>query len=194
MLPGCSNTSTQTPEKKAEQKPPEPIGGLEAVYSMYRSARNWAADAQVLKLNSINLPEVKAVPGKCAAWQAKFTSASKGKARSWTYSVIEAQGNLHQGVFGGLEEVYAGPQGLTKPFLIAAIKTDSVAAYETALKQTATPEYNTRNPGKHITFLLESTKQFPDAAWRVIWGESLGTSNYSVMVDATTGAFLEIIR
>jgi hypothetical protein len=38
---------------------------------------------------------------------------------------------------------------------------------------------------------MEQTKRFPDVTWRVIWGESVGTSDYSVYVDATTGQYLE---
>src|SRR5438876_151399 len=34
----------------------------------------------------------------------------------------------------------------------------------------------------------------PDLTWRVIWGDSVGTSNFSVFVDATTGEYLETMR
>ena len=30
--------------------------------------------------------------------------------------------------------------------------------------------------------------------WRVVWGDSVGTSNFSVFVDATTGEYLETMR
>ena len=45
-----------------------------------------------------------------------------------------------------------------------------------------------------VTFLLEFTKRFPNPAWRVIWGESVGTSDFSIFVDATTGEYLETMR
>jgi len=46
-------------------------------------------------------------------------------------------------------------------------------------------------PDKPLSFILERTNLFPDLTWRVIWGESVSTSDYSVFVDATTGKYLE---
>ena len=45
-----------------------------------------------------------------------------------------------------------------------------------------------------MTYLLEKIDRFPDVVWRVIWGESVGHSNFSVFVDASTGSFLEIMH
>jgi hypothetical protein len=195
MLAGCSSeTPTRTQAKKAEEKPPEPVTGRDALYSMYRSARSWGADAQILKLGSIPVPGVKPEPGKAGAWQVTFVSPSKARARSWTFSVVEGEGNLHKGPFAGLEEGWSGPRGVTKPFIIAAVKIDTDAAYQTAMKQKQAIEYDKKNPGKPIVYLLESTSKHPDPAWRVLWGESVGTSNFSVLVDASTGDFLEIVR
>jgi hypothetical protein len=194
-LAGCSEApKTTTETKKAEAKPAEPIDGLDALYKMFTTARGWAGDAEVLKLDSIILPEVPAVPGKAAAWQATFVSPSKSRVRSWTYSVIEAQGNLHKGVFAGLEEGWSGPRGLSKPFLIAAAKTSSEDAYHTALKRPEGAAYNKKNPGKPISFVLDAQTKYGNPTWRVIWGESAGSSNFSVMVDATSGKYVEILR
>ena len=157
---------------------------------MYIAARGWGADIQPIRITSILLPEVKAEPGKAAAWQAIFVSASQNKARSYTYSIVESEGNLHQGVFAGFDQSI--PSGAEKPFPMAAIKVDSDQAYQTALKKGA--EYDKKNPGKPIIFLLEANNKFPDVSWRVIWGESVGTSNFSVFVDASTGLYLETIH
>jgi hypothetical protein len=105
--------------------------------------------------------------------------------------VVEAAGNLHQGVFAGLEGNYT-PTGLVQPWIMAALRTDSDEVYKTALTKGA--EYNKKNPGKTITFLLQKTKKFPNPAWRVVWGESVGTSNFSVFIDASTGQYLETGR
>lgn len=191
-LAGCSGTPTKTAAPKKEEAPPEPVSGREALYKMFMAARSWSSDIEILKLSSINLPEVKAVPGKAAAWQVMFVSPSKGKARSWTYSVIESEGNLHKGTFAGLEEGWSGPRGVNRPLIIQAVKVDSDAAYKTALTKAA--EYEKKNPGKTISLILESTKKHPNPAWRVIWGESVSTSNFSVLVDASTGEYLETMR
>jgi len=190
LLTSCSETPTVA--KKEPEKPPEPVSGQSALFKMFQVARgSWAADVQPLKLNSIALSDVPDVPrGKAAAWQATFTSSSRSQARSYTYSIIEAQGNLHKGVFGLLEEGWSGPHGETSPFLMAAVKIDTDAAYQTALGQGGA-DYDKKNPGKPVTFLLEKIAKFPDPVWRVIWGESVGTSNFSVYVDASTGEYKE---
>jgi hypothetical protein len=187
ILTGCSEQSE--PAKKEPPKPVEPVTGQTALYRMYQVVRSWASDAQVLKMNSIHLLEVPSVPGQAGAWEATFTSANKGRARTYTYSVIESPGNLHLGVFAGQEEDLSGQ---AQPFLIAAVKVDTDAAYKTALAKAA--DYDKKNPGLTISVLLERNKRYPNPAWRVIWGESVGTAGLSVYVDASTGEFLETLH
>lgn len=191
VLAGCS-TETPAPEKKAEVKPAAPVTGRYALQQMYIAARGWSADIQPIKVTSILLADVKAEPGKAPAWQAIFVSASQSKARSYSYSVVESEGNLHKGVFAGSDQSWSGSSGASKPFPMAAVKVDSDEAYQTALKKGA--EYEKKNPGKPITFLLEANKKFPDVSWRVIWGESVGTSAFSIFVDASTGGYLETVH
>jgi len=192
LLAGCSETP-QTAVKKEVEKPPEPVGGQSALFKMYQVARSWSPDVQILKMNSMLLNEVPDVPrGKAAAWEATFVTAEKSKLRSYTYSIIDSLPNLHKSVFAGLEEGWSGPAGAQTPFLMAAVKVDTVAAYETALKQAT--EYEKKSPGKPILLLLEKVPKYPDPVWRVVWGESVGTSNFSVYVDASTGEFKERLR
>jgi hypothetical protein len=188
----CSEAPQKTEEKKEAIKPPEPIGGVSALFQMYRAARSvLGPDVQPVQMKSILLNDVKAEPGKAAAWQCLFVAPSSGKARTYTYSVVEAEGNLHKGVFSGTDESWSGGRG-PKPFPIAAVKVDTDAAYQTALKKAA--DYEKKNPGKPIMFLLEKNEKFPDVSWRVIWGESVGTSSFSVMVDASTGDYLQTLH
>ena len=191
LLSACSEAPTTTAKKEPE-KPPEPVTGLSAVYKMYQVARSWAPDCEVLKLGNIVLENVKPAPGKWGAWQATFVSTAKQHARSYTFSVTEEGESLHKGVFAGNEESWGGPKGATKPFVIGRVKFDTDAAYETALKKAA--DYEKKNPGKTITYLLELNNKFDNPVWRVVWGESLSKSNFSIYVDATTGSFLETMR
>jgi len=190
LLAGCSEAPKPESAKKTE-KPPLPVTGRQAFQMMYPQARRWAVDAQPLELRSIELSEVKAPKGKAAAWQAIFVSPSQNKSRTYTYSAVEAAGNLHEGVFASAAEDSSGPATST-PFQMSAIQVDSDQAYATAAKKSE--EYIAKNPKKPVSFLLEQNKRFPDVTWRVIWGESVGTSDYSVFVDATTGAFLAIMH
>jgi hypothetical protein len=194
VLSSCSEAPKPEEKKTAEAaKPAEPVTGRYALNQMYLAARAaLGSDVEPLQCISINLQEVKTVPGKAAAWRCTFVSARAGKAKDYTYSVVESVGNLHKGVFAGLDESWSGPRGAAKPFIIAAIKTDTDAAYEVAAKKAK--DYEKKNPGKSILFTLEKIDKFPDPAWRVIWGESVGTSNFSIFVDASTGTYLETMR
>jgi hypothetical protein len=186
MLAGCDSTPTTT--VKEAPKPIEPVTGQSALYKMYQVARTaWSADAQVLTCMSVHLPEVPQAPGKAAAWQAEFTSETLGRKRPYSYSVVEST-DLHKDVFAGQEESWSGKQGVESSFTIQAVSIDTNAAYKTALEQAL--DYDKKNPGMNISFVLEKTSKFPDPAWRVVWGESVGTSNFSIYVDASTGAFL----
>jgi len=188
LLSGCSE-----PAQKAEKKvdpPLEPITGRAAFFKVYPAARAWAPDAQPMQLVSILLQEVKAEIGKAGAWQVQFVSASRGKSRSWTWSAIESAGNLHKGLFAGLEEGWSGPRGQARPFLMQALKIDTDAAYETATKHADTffKKVKQRPP---VNFMLESTPRFPNVYWRVMWGETVGTADFTVFIDASSGEFLE---
>lgn len=187
FLSACSD-APKTATEKQPPKPPETLTGRQAFQRMYPQARGWSPDALPLEIRSIPLAQVKAEPGKSGAWQVIFVSASRGKAKTYTYSAVEEEGNLHEGVYGGIEEDYT-PRPPQSTFEVAAIKVDSDEAYKTAAEKSA--DYIKKNPDKPVMFLMELTKRFPDVTWRVIWGGSVGTSDYSVYVDGTTGNYLE---
>jgi hypothetical protein len=199
LLTACSDTPPAETAAKKEPEKVEPVTGQSALYKMYQMARGWANDAQVLKLTSLHISEAPDGPpasGAAAAWQATFASAMKSESKSYTYSIVESQGNLHKGLFAGPSESWSGPRGIDAPFLILAVKVDTPAAYKTAMEtpQSKAAEYDKKNPGKPMTYLLEKTSKHPDPAWRLIWGESVATSNFSVLVDASTGSYLETMR
>ncbi|HEU0120034.1 MAG TPA: hypothetical protein VFQ91_05870 [Bryobacteraceae bacterium] len=189
FLSGCSESpKPQTAKKEEPKKEPEPLSGRNAFFKVYVSARSWAPDVQCLNVTSIPLDEVKSQPGKVGAWQVTVVSPSKLRKRTYTWSAVEAQGNLHEGVFPGAEEPF-NPNSKSKPFLIAALKTDTVDALKVAEEKSA--DYMKKNPDMRINYLLELGEKHPNPYWRVIWGESVGTSGHSVLVDATTGQYLE---
>lgn len=190
LLSACSEAPKAT-EQKQPPKPPEALTGRQAFQRIYPQARGWAPDAQPLEIRSVRLAQVEAEPGKAGAWQVVFVSASRGKAKTYTYSAVESEGNLHEGVFGGIEEDYTG-RGDSSPFEITAIKVDSDEAYKTAAAKSA--EYIKKNPNKPVMFLMEQTRRFPDVTWRVIWGDSVSTSDYSVFVDGSTGKLLQVMH
>ena len=190
LLVSCS--SSEAPKKAAEpEKPVEPVGGRYAFHQCFVTARTWATDLQILRVRNILLENVPTAPGKSAVWEVTFVSPSKGRAKSFTYSVIERD-SIHKGVYGGPESNYSGPQGQASAFPTAALKIDTPEAWETAAAKSK--EYMEKNPDKPIAFVLEKTPRHPNPAWRVIWGTSAATANYSIYVDASTGEFLERMR
>ena len=146
LLTACSE-QPQTAQKKEPEKPPEPITGQSALFKMYQVGRTWDPRALVLKLESTHSADIPEVPGKAGIWGATFTSPTQGRSHSYTYSVIEQLPSLHKGVFQVADEVFSGSKGVTTPFLIAAVKTDTDAAYETAKSQPKAIDYDKKYPG-----------------------------------------------
>lgn len=190
-LAACSSEPAPDTKKVAE-KPPEPVTGITALFRMYQVARAWAPDAAVLKMTSIRMTEVPYIAGKAGAWEATFVSNAKSKAKPYTYSVVEGEGMLHQGVFGRQEQPWSpDPRAATLPFLIGAVKVDTDAALDMALANGGYDYEKTKGKPKTMSFLLEKLPKFANPAWRVIWGESAGTSSFSVYIDAFANEFLE---
>ena len=188
FLAGCSQETKPTVQKEPE-KPAEPVTARYALQQMYITARGWAPDAQVLQMSSLDLKAVKSVEGKAGAWACTFVTQSRRRTRPFTYSVVAVPGSdLQKGPAGGAEEIWV--PGQTRPFFIQDVKTDAVAAYATAMKKGA--EYAKKHPELPVKFLLEWTRLLRHPAWRVIWGESVALSNFSVYFDATTGEFVKI--
>jgi hypothetical protein len=186
LLAGCGE-----PPKKAEgEKPEEPVTGLHALYQMFGSARAWAPDVQVLHLTSLHLSGTPTRPGKAAGWQATFVSPSLQQARAYTFSVVEVSVSLRKGIFPDAPRTWRA--GSDHPFLIAGAKKDSDDAYQIALTKAA--DYNKQHPGMTVSYQLSLNPGYGDPTWRVIWGESVSSSAFSVLVDASTGAFVETLR
>jgi len=191
LLAGCSDQPAPPAAAKEEAKP-VPISGQSALFEMYKAARTWAPDAGVLKLSSVRLDGVPDQPGKSGGWAAVFTSESKASSRAYTWYAIYQDPAIHKGVFPGAEESYSAARGATGPFPIGAAKIDTDAALATAKLKEA--DHEKKSPGQPVMYLLEKSNRSANPAWRVVWGESLSTSDFSVLVDATTGAFLEVMH
>ena len=188
FVSACSDTPTDS-TAKTPPKPPEPITGRQAFQRTFPSARTWSPDCQPLRIRSLILDEMKGENGKAPAWEVTYVSSQQGRARRYTWSAIEAAGNLHEGVFAGPVESWIGPTGQQQPFPANTLLIDTPDAFATAVSASA--DY-LKKPGDKppVTFLLEFTARFPDPAWRVLWGASISTAEYSVFVDATTGKLL----
>src|SRR5579863_5719402 len=185
LLTSCS-TGPVPPAQP--EKPAVPLTGLHALYQLYTSARAWAQDLQILRYSSINIAEVPHQDGKVAAWQVVFVSQALAKLRTYTFSAYEASATLHKGIFEDAPQDWPGGG---KTFLLESVKIDTDKAWETALAHGR--EYNSKNPKTPISYTLRINKgNVP--SWRVMWGESAGESSFSVLVDGTTGDFMQIVN
>ena len=185
LLASCTSEPAK-PVKPVATEPPKAITGRAAFYKMFPAGRQWAPDAQGIQLVSIHLQEVQGPPGTAGAWQAIFVSASLHQSKTFTWSAIDAPGNLKQGVFPGDKGDFNGKLEQALPFFNQGLHIDSDEAFK-ALEVPAVKDMP-------ISFLLQLTPRFPDLTWRVIWGESVGTASKSGFVDASTGKVIEKVR
>jgi hypothetical protein len=189
LLGACG--SSPSPEPKKEAAPAVPVTGLHALYQMYTASKAWAPDSQIYQLTSVPVSDLKPQPGKVGAWQVILVSPSLSQSRTYTYSVLDESVSLPKGINSGKPEPWS-PHGSTTPFLIAGARTDSDQAYQAAAVKAA--DYIAKHPDMNITYQLEQNSTYASAAWHIIWGESVGSSSYSIVVDAATGAYVETLR
>jgi hypothetical protein len=189
LLAGCSPPA---PTKPVEKAPPEPVTGLHALAQMFSIARTWSPDVLILRVSSLQVGNLKPQPGKAPAWQAVFVSPSLGQSRSYMYSVVDVGTSVREGLFPEPPVPFSAKTQSAQAFGIQAAKKDTDEVFETALQHAKA--YNEKNPGIAINYLLELNNRSPSAVWRVIWGESASHSGFSVLVDAATGAFIQVLH
>ena len=185
-LSSCSQPPP--PVEKKAALPPEPVGAQKAFFRTYPSARTWAPDVMPLRVESMAIPEVKWGEGKYGAWKITYISPSKQKLKVYTYAVVESPGNAYHDVFSPLEERWSGPSGQTLPFRMEAFKVESDKAWKAAVEKSQA--FLAKGGSKPVTFLLEWNKRFSQPSYRIYWGDSIATSEYSVFIDVTSGLFL----
>lgn len=187
-LAGCSEPPAETKAKAPEKKPPAPVSGRHAVQQTYPQARTWANDCAPVRARSYNLKEVASADGKAGAWDVTYASPSRNRAKTFTWSAVDAEGGLRQGVFSGSEESWSPTSA--RPFAMQAVQIDTPEALKTAEDKSSA---YLKRPGERppVSFLLEYSSRFPNPVWRIYWGESVSAAEYTVFIDASSGAFLQ---
>ena len=184
LLAGCSDSPA--PTTKRSEPPPAPVTGRQAFQYLYGSSRIWAPDSMPLTIRSLHAPGVTSGKGTAGAWEVVFVSPMNARARTYTWSAVEAEG-LHKGVFPGPQETWH-PGGPNQPFSPALLKVDTPQAFDAATKSAVS--YLSK-PGQRplVDYLLdfEAATRFPNPVWHVLWGGTLSSAEYSVTVDASSG-------
>jgi hypothetical protein len=139
-----------------------------------------------LTIRSLHAPGVASGKGTAGAWEVVFVSPMNARARTYTWSAVEAEG-LHKGVFPGPQETWH-PGGPNQPFSPALLKVDTPEALDAAIKSAVS--YLSK-PGERpmVDYLLDfgAATRFPNPVWHVLWGGTLSSAEYSVAIDASTG-------
>ena len=161
LLTSCSDTP-QTTEKKAAEpaKPAEPVAGKYALYQMYTAARgSMGADIEPVQFKSLRLArresrarQVRRLAGNIC-FRARLERPAAIHIRSSSPRATCTRGLRRTG--GKLVGRRRGP----KPFPMAAVKTDTDAAYETAKKKAV--EYEKRIRTSPSPSCWRRRKNFP---------------------------------
>ena len=185
LLAACS--SAPEPAAKTEPKQaPTPLTGRQGIQSTFPSARAWSADAQLFRARSLNLAGYPSTEGKAIAWEVTYVSASKGASRTFQWSAVEL-GNVHEGVFAGPQQSWR--QGRETPIDLSQLGEDTPELLAEA--NDAAKDYLKSSKEKPaITYHLESNPRFPVPSWQVMWGNTAGTAQYVVHLDAKSGDLL----
>lgn len=185
LLAGCSSAPVETTETEPPPAP-EPVTGRFALQATFPLARGWAADAQPARVRNYNLEEVPSADGKAGAWEITYVSQMFNTSRIYTWSALETEG-LQKGAFQGQISPWDSTHDI--PFQISILMIDTPDAMKTAIEH-ATEYLKSDVQKPPVTFLLEYVPRFNGPVWRVMWGNSVGTSDYSLFVHPGTGDFL----
>ena len=141
-----------------------------------------------IRVRSMDLETVKGGDGKAPLWEVTYVSPSRSRIRIFTWSATD-EGSLHKGVYGAPDDSWSGPSGQERPFSSTQIETDTPAALKTAIDASDT---YLKKPGRKppISYLLQYTPRYANPVWIVLWGNSVGSAEHTITIDASTGNML----
>ena len=185
LLTACSDTPA--PVAKAPEPPPSPISGRQAFQYMYGSSRIWATDSMPLTIRSLTVPDVKPENGKAGAWEVVFVS--EAMAPSPHLHLVRRRNRKRP------QRCVPRPTGKLarrrpQPVVFAGA-AESRYHRSPDSRPSTSPDPYLNKPGQRppVNYLLnyETATRFPNPVWRVLWGGSVSSAEYTVTVDASTG-------
>lgn len=188
LFAGCSSStaplvSPDTANAKADA-PAQVVTAKTAFGPLYKSARAWSPDVQILRMTPKEVAGFKNAEGKAAMWEAVFASADKRQYRVYTYSIATVMPDVHKGTSANPALAWIGPSRDVMPIDLALFNVDSDAGYQAAATDAAT--WLKKNPGKPLNaFELGSNYKFRAPVWYASWGDK--KNGYIAFVDATSG-------
>jgi len=197
LLVACSpskkteSSAESQPAAKPAAKQAEYETGRTALQKMYISARGWAGDVQLFRLQSQFTPDAPTSEGKAGLWRGSFASPSKRMMKLFVWSGLVGPDSPEQGVSFSAEDAWNPGNSSTHVFDLGFLKVDSDKAYEIAQKHGG-EKLTAKDPKQPVVFVLDWDTQKNGLVWRVIYGSSQDESKLRIAVNATSGEFLRV--
>jgi hypothetical protein len=181
-----------TPAKQTEPAQPQYESGRTAFQKLYLGARNWAPDAQPIKIES--RPRAgDPHDGTASIWSGTFASPRMGQTRSFLWSGATGEDAPQPGITpGGLDTFSAGNIN-TRPFEIAYLKVDTGNALEVANKKGGAAMLK-KHKDQRVKYALVWEPGKARLRWHVIYGNSERDAPLTVVVDASTGEYVRTAK
>lgn len=196
LLAACSSTpktgnSESQPAAKPVPKQAEYLTGRTALQQMYISARGWAGDAKLFRLQSQFTPGAPTAEGKAGLWRASFASPSKRAMKMFVWSGLVGPDAPEQGITFSAEDSWNPSNASTQVFELGFLKVDSDEAYTVAQKHGG-EKLTVKDPKQPVVFVLDWDAQKSVLVWHVIYGNSPDEAKLRIAVNASSGEFLRV--
>ena len=197
LLASCS--SSKKIESSTESQPTatptarqaEYETGRTALQKMYISARGWAGDVKLFRLQSQFTPEAPTSEGKAGLWRASFGSPSKRMMKLFVWSGLVGPNAPEQGISFSAEDSWNPNNSSTTVFDLGFLKVDSDKAHEVAQKHGG-EKLTAKDPKQPVFFVLEWDTQKNELVWHVTYGSGQDEAKLRIAVNATSGEFLRV--
>ncbi len=182
LLLGCDDSKPVEAPKKTNHYET----GRFALQNMLPAARLWSPDAQPITLSSGPTTDSTGQDGKSGNWRAVFASVSRQKAEPFMWS---GRSDARTRVDHGVEDSFNPGNRSTSPFDLNFLKVDTDKAVEVA-QQHGGKQLTEKDPKLQVLYELDWDSHAGQLRWHVIYGGSDSNSRLTVLVDATSGAFI----
>jgi hypothetical protein len=197
LLAACS--SSPKPGSSAESQPAtNPTAkraqyetGRTALQKMYISARGWAGDVELFRLQSQFTSDAPTSDGKAGLWRGSFGSPSKRMMKLFVWSGLVGPDAAEQGISFSAEDSWNPGNSSTRVFDLGFVKVDSDKAYDAAQKHGG-EKLMAKDPTQPVFFVLDWDTQNNELVWHVIYGRSQDEAKLRIAVNATSGEFLRV--
>jgi hypothetical protein len=197
LLASCSTSkktesSTETqPAAKSAVPQAQYETGRTALQKMYISARGWAGDVKLFRLQSQFTPDAPTSEGKAGLWRGSFGSPSKRMMKLFVWSGLVGPDTPEQGISFSAEDSWNPNNSSTTVFDLGFLKVDSDKAYEVAQKHGG-EKLTAKDPKQPVFFVLDWDTQKNELVWHVIYGSGQDEAKLRLAINATSGEFLRV--